>query len=120
MTTFTWSIPANGVLTQNIDNHENTVVLVRYLVTATDGVNTVEKLGVARLTFDPTQPFIPFADLTEAQVLAWVKTEQTVATVQGELTKQLERLANPPARPEIKPLPWVTGTPSNIQTCVQA
>lgn len=122
-TTFTWSIPENGVMTQTVDGQENTVVLVQYLVTATDGVNTAQKFGTTRLTLDSAATFIPFADLTEAQVLTWVNAEMSkreVAEIQAQLIRQLERMANPPVRPTPQPLPWATGTPPNILTCVQA
>jgi len=112
--TFTWSVPADGMSTVTRAGQDDTVVQVRYALTATDGTHTAEIQGVVQLTPTDGGTFIPFENLTQEQVVAWVE-----AAVRPEdknhfkmgLTRRLEHMANPPVRPVIKPAPW---------TCVQA
>lgn len=113
-TTFTWSIPANGLLTKTQNGNPDTVVSVQYKITATDGVNSVDMIQAAQLQPNANGTFIPFADLTEAQVLEWVKASlppNQEAHFQTMLTHRLERKANPPVMPVAKAAPW--------STCVQ-
>jgi hypothetical protein len=49
------------------------VVVAHWRATATDGDYSASSYGTAGFTPDPTAPdFVPFDDLTEADVLAWV------------------------------------------------
>lgn len=107
--TFTWAIPQNSLYTQTIDGHPDVVTTVAYEVTATDGKNTVNQTGVVNVPFDPNTPFVPFAQLTQDEVINWVKNQlgaPKVTTIEKALTAQLERKANPPVRPVLKPAPW--------------
>lgn len=111
--TFIWSIPATGMSTLTSNGQADTVVQVHYTLTATDGPHTHSISGVVQLKPNADGTFIPFENLTEAQVIEWVK-----AAVRPEdkrhyemgLTRALEMKANPPVRPVIKPAPWNTCT----------
>jgi hypothetical protein len=98
-------------MTQTANGNADTVVQVQYEVTATDGTHTAEIKQAATLQPRTDGAFIPFADLTEAQVIAWVKAslqpnqEQRFEEV---LTQVLQRKANPPVRPNAKAAPWNT------------
>ena len=63
--------------------------------------------GSAGLTLDPEAEFVAFADLTEAQIVGWVKDglgEDQVAAYEASVTKQIDDQKNPPVvRPD---LPW--------------
>jgi hypothetical protein len=112
--TFTLSVPADGMSTLTHAGQADTVVQVRYILTATLGEHTHSINGVVQLTPTEGNTFIPFENLTQAQVVAWV--EASIRTVdmnhyKMSLTRILEHKANPPVRPVIKPAPW---------TCVQA
>jgi hypothetical protein len=49
------------------------VVVAHWRATATDGDYSASSYGTAGFTPDPTAPdFVPFDDLTEADVLEWV------------------------------------------------
>jgi hypothetical protein len=53
--------------------------------------------------------FTPFVDLTEDQVISWVKAglgEDMIKSIENSLDGQLESLNNPPVSPEIVELPW--------------
>jgi len=109
MITFTWSVLPNGLRVENKDGNTDTLVSVAFKVEATDGTHIVEMTDVARLKHDPATPFIPFADLTESQVLEWVAAtlpSGTTARLESMLTKRIELLVNPPARPVVKAAPW--------------
>ena len=114
-TTFTWSIPANGVATISYPDRTDTVVQVRYTLTATDGINTESINGLVKLEPSYGDAFTPYEDLTQEQVIEWVKSairEVDLEHYKLRLTMFLEQKANPPVRPIIKPAPW--------NTCVQA
>jgi archaellin len=107
-TTYTWAIPKNGLKVQSVNGQENTVTNVNFTVTATDGTNTVDLQSSVKVPLDPNAEFVPFANLTEAKVIDWVKVNlgNKVATFEKMLNNRLERKANPPAKPAVVELPW--------------
>lgn len=112
--TFTLSIPADGMSTMTHAGQADTVVQVQYTLTATMGEHTASINGMVQLT--PTQggTFIPFENLTQEQVIAWVQAAIRPVDMNHykmSLTRKLEYKINPPVRPVIKPAPW---------TCTQA
>ena len=59
--------------------------------------------------YDGTSTFIPYADLTEPQVIGWVQNamgQSQVASINANIEKQIEDQINPPT--VNPPLPWVT------------
>ena len=114
-TTFTWSIAPDGISTITYGDRADTVVQVRYKLTATDGLNTEAVNGVVELTPSDGGAFTPYENLTQEQVIEWVKAvvrPVDLAHYELRLNTILERKANPPPVPVIKPAPW--------NTCVQA
>lgn len=112
--TYTWSVIPMGLRTATDNNFVDAVVYVHYQVEATDGVNTVSLQRHAQLTPGTEGNFTPFANLTETQVLAWVKdtlVHNEEAVFQTLLTKQLQEKANPPAPIIAKTAPWTTCAP---------
>ena len=107
-TTYTWAIPKNGLKVQSVNGQENTVTHVKFTVTATDGTNTVDVENLVEVTLDPNAEFVPFASLTEAKVIDWVKAQlgNKVAAYEKMLNARLERKANPPTKPAVVELPW--------------
>jgi hypothetical protein len=101
MATITWSINSMVIVPQ-VDQYTDYAWQVGWTCTATDNGNT--KSISSSLTFYPSQqgqPYVPYDQLTEAQVISWVqaalgpeKTAQTESVVTNLLTAQ-------PA-----PLPW--------------
>ena len=94
---FKWSVNKVTVAEDNL------VVKVDLTVIATDGDNTASAAYTRTLARGDS--FIPYDQLTEAQVLAWcfptVKDEGE-AQVVGQIASQLAQVAAEPA------LPWVT------------
>lgn len=68
-----WKVNGN-LETRNIDGHENVVVQVPWICTATSQGVTVNMNGKTDLAYDPATPFIQYQDLTEAQVIGWVQS----------------------------------------------
>jgi hypothetical protein len=53
--------------------------------------------------------FTPYADLTEAIVLGWVKEslgENGIISIEACIQGQIDSEINPPISPENTPLPW--------------
>jgi hypothetical protein len=63
--------------------------------------------GSQSVTVDPEAPFTPYADLTQAQVIGWVKDalgEEQVASLEANVAEQIANQINPPV---VTPaLPW--------------
>jgi len=74
---------------------------VHYNVTKVDGEFTASTYGT--IGYEAGTPTTPFASLTEAQVIAWVKDKLGEATVEAALTAQIEAQRNPV---KATGLPW--------------
>jgi hypothetical protein len=99
MTTF-WTI---NQLDRNTS--DGFVTTVHYNVTKVDGQFTASTYGTIGYTPDGSEAatMIPFASLTEAQVIAWVKDKLGEATVEAALAAQIEAQKNPVSA---SGLPW--------------
>jgi hypothetical protein len=78
------------------------VVTVHYRVSATDGDYTASTYGTVGYTQE-SETFIPFADLTEATVVGWVKESLGEDTVEAALASQIEAQKAPA---QIAGMPW--------------
>jgi len=91
MATFTWSI---AQLERN--TADNGVVIAHWRCTGVDGDNSTGAYGTTSFTPDPqADDFIPFDDLTEADVLGWVHAEVSKDDTEASLQAQLDEMANP-------------------------
>lgn len=103
MTTFTTTITAMYTLQQPDPNY---VVNVLWEVTGVDGANIASIGGNTRFSSaDQEGSFVPYDQLTQAQVIGWIPADQIVsaqACVQG----QIDSMITPPVSPESTPLPW--------------
>ena len=75
------------------------VIVAHYRVFASEGDETVSAYGSQQLVPDPESPdFVPFENLTEDIVVAWVKealTDVKVAQIEGQLAQVLDSKLNP-------------------------
>lgn len=72
------------------------VVIAHWHVSKTDGANTVSSYGTEGFTPDASAAgFVPFADLTEADVISWVTTALDTTAIEANLDAQLVELATP-------------------------
>ena len=86
MTNYNWTI---AQLEHNVA--DGGVVTAHWRVTAQDGEYTASAYGSAGFTPDPTAPdFIPYAELTEADVLGWVWGSVDKTETEANLASQIE------------------------------
>ena len=82
------------------------VVNVLWTVTGVDGANTALIGGNTQFSSaDQEGAFIPYASLTETQVLAWIPANQ-IDSAQACVQGQIDSMITPPVSPENTPLPW--------------
>lgn len=97
--TITWSI---GQMDRNAAN--GGVTTAHWRVEAVDGDYSVSAYGSAGFTPDASAPnFVPYASLTQADVLAWVWGSVDKAEVETSLAQQIEAKKNPVT---LNGLPW--------------
>lgn len=105
-TEYTWSIAQLDCYPEH-EGHSDVVFTAHWRLTGVDGEHTGSVYGSAGLTLDPDAPFTPFAELTEAMVIGWVKDalgEEAVAAYEDNVAQQIANAINPPV---ISPaLPW--------------
>jgi hypothetical protein len=95
---FTWNVVQMDRLTS-----DGFVVTVHYTVNAVDGDYTASTYGTVGYTEQPDEQYIPYADLTESEVVGWVKDSLGQATVEESLAAQIEAQKNPVSE---SGLPW--------------
>jgi hypothetical protein len=100
MTTITWSI---AQLDRNAA--DGGVTVAHWRVTAVDGEHSASAYGSAGFTPDASAPgFVPYASLTEADVLAWVwAADADKAAIEASLEAQIEAQKTPVT---LNGLPW--------------
>ena len=97
--TYNWTI-AN--LEHNVA--DGGVIVAHWRVSAEDGEYTASAYGTAGFTPDPTAAgFVPYADLTEADVLAWVWGSVDKDEMEANLAQQIEDQKAPKTEAG---LPW--------------
>ena len=116
--TNTWSI--NDM--QRTDSDGNVFLVYWSMVAASDGTPSysASEGGKLRLEGDPTSPdFIPYADLTENDVLGWVYAslvegeetpEEAKLRVEADRTAKVQKQIDAAATTE-SGVPWTTPTP---------
>jgi hypothetical protein len=111
MKNYNWKIKS----LQAIDevNETDFVTTVIYKVACTEEVDGKEykALEVSSIVIEPKEKegFIPYADLTEEQIVGWVKESlgtEGVKSIEKSLASQVDNKINPPVVPVVKPLPW--------------
>jgi folylpolyglutamate synthase/dihydropteroate synthase len=92
----TWTI-------SNLDRQvsDGLVTTAHWRVDAVDGEHTAGAYG--SVGFTRGDDFTPFEQLTEAQVLAWVKSQLDVAEIEASLAGQIAAQKAPKA---ISGVPW--------------
>ncbi len=105
--TYTWVIEQLDCYPQK-DGHTDVVFTVHWRLNGTDGTNTATVYGTVGLNYEPGQPYTPYADLTQAQVVGWVQAAlgpEQVQALTDNVAAQLAAIANPPVMTPL--LPWV-------------
>lgn len=97
MITFTW---------KTLDIYDE-CKSVRYLLTATDGANTVESEG--NITFSEGTVNKPFSEIVESDIVQWLEKETTKNDV-NPIKLNLENQLNSIGMYKKMDLPWLAGT----------
>ena len=109
MTTYTWT--TTNLYTINLATESDYVVTAIYDVTATDGTYSSSLLSNStQFSVKQNDPdYIPYADLTNDIVIAWVQETigvDGVTSITACLDGQIESQINPPVSPQNTPLPF--------------
>lgn len=95
-----WTIP----LTEYTNDSDKGIVTCHWRVTAVDGDYTASAYGTCGFSPDASAPdFVPYADLTEADVLAWVWDSVDKDAIEASLTAKIDEQKNPTTE---SGLPW--------------
>ena len=82
------------------------VVNCLWQVTGVDGEYTASIQGNTQFnSADQEGAFIPYDQLTQAQVLSWIPANQ-IESAQACVQGQIDSMINPPVSPQNTPLPW--------------
>lgn len=118
---YTWKI--TGLKTKDVQGKPSAIVQTYWEKTGTDeSGNTGTFNGATPFTVDPTDesgPFIPFENLTENDVIAWIKTvvvgdyEQHV---NGKIAEQIEQKISPVNDNKLPWAPETTNPPAPAAT----
>jgi hypothetical protein len=104
-TTINWNVTKLDVFAETLGN-ENTVCNIHLSVSATDGVNTIERTFVVGTALtENIEEYIPYEELTHEVVLSWAKDKlaSNVQKFEDEVTESLQKISTP--RPVLD-LPW--------------
>jgi len=101
-TTFTTRITAMYTLQQPDPNY---VVNALWEVTGVDGANTASIGGNTQFDSQQGAVFIPYASLTQAQVIGWIP-ESAITSAQQCVQGQIDSMITPPVSPANTALPW--------------
>ena len=89
------------------EGNADVVFTCHWTLTGTDGEHTGSVYGLSAVSLNEGGTFTPYADLTEAQVIGWVKGalgEEQVAAYEANVAEQIANQINPPV---VSPaLPW--------------
>ena len=88
-----------------IDGETDVVFTINWNLVGNESVYSSSLLCATQVPYVAGQPFIPYADLTEAQVLAWINeytTPEWMASYEGTIASNIE------TQKEVvtPPLPW--------------
>lgn len=105
MTVFTWTV--NQMFTLDTPD-PGFVARVFWTLTGTDGGISSSLTGVSEFA-QPGDPFTPYDQLTQDQVIGWVQASidpQELANMEIAITANIQSRLAPPPTPEPQPLPW--------------
>ena len=108
MTTYTWSIQQMSVMPV-LDGQTDVVISAQWNLLGEDQGYSYNLSGFQNFTLAQGEGFTPYDQLTEVQVIGWVKDtmgESQVSNLEASVQGSLNSLINPPVQPEIAPLPW--------------
>jgi len=88
------------------EGQTDVVIKVNYSCTATDETYSAAVVGITSLKLDPAVPYTPYPELTEEQVVGWVKVVLGEEGVQEQQNSAEQTLAYRFYNPVTLPNPW--------------
>jgi len=104
--TNTWVIERMDVCAL-FETKPNVVNNVHWRINADDNSYTASVYGTRAIPYDNANPFTPFEDLTQDQVITWVKNimgKEGIAEIEARIAYLLENQRNPVVY--VLPSPW--------------
>jgi hypothetical protein len=111
MTTYTWAYPALTIA-YDAAGKTNVVTNVAYRLTADNGSGVIVSAGGNYDTGALKGDFIPFEQLTEADVQGWTEANVDVKEVQSRLDADIEGIEKAPTGVVLPP--WI-GQPTPVE-----
>lgn len=104
---YTWKVVQLEAI-PTFNNETNVVKIVHWTLTGTDGTFSGSTYGSSSVqNVDTAGPFIPYEQLTEEEVIIWVKAAigaDMATSYEALVAEQIDVQVNPPiVKP---PLPW--------------
>jgi hypothetical protein len=90
-----------------LDGETDVVFTCHWVLSGEEAGFSGSVYGSVGVTIDPDAPFVPYADLTQAQVIGWVQDalgEEQVASYEANVAQQIADQQDPPV--VTPPLPW--------------
>jgi len=109
MIAYTWSVNSMMVMPEQAGKAD-VVIVASYSVKGVEEGYEAVLNGLSQTFSYAGGSFTPYADLTEPQVIGWIKDalgENGIASVEANIASQIENQKNPPLTPETLPLPWI-------------
>ena len=104
--TYTWSINRMDCYPTQGENTD-VVFAVYWTLSGTDGATECSTYGSTQIALNPSDTFVPFAQLTQEQVIGWVKEalgDDGVAGREDAIAYQITQAAAPTTMTPA--LPW--------------
>ena len=92
-----------------LEGQTDVVVSAQWNILGEDQGASYNLSGWQNFTLEQNEGFVPYNQLTESQVVQWVKDtlgENGVASMEAAVQGSLDAINNPPVVPMIAPLPW--------------
>ena len=108
MATFQWVISQLDSKI-NLDGMQDVISCIHWRYQATeiieDKTYSIDTYGATSIEQPNPQSFVPYADITEAQVIGWLEAVLPITDMQANLNAQIELLKNP--TDIVLPNPWI-------------
>lgn len=103
----TYAYTIHSLKTATVENVANAVTLVRYTITATDSGETLTHDAEQQLPAPNPEDYIPFAELTEADVTGWLDGMANIMALKSMMQTRLNAMIEEAAWTTQIP-PWAT------------
>lgn len=108
----TFQIKITGLRTQTVSGMENAVKQVEWTMIGTEGTQTFELPQTTTVPDPQSDGFVPLANLTEAQVIAWIEAhEPRIPAIQAHIQSVLD-LEVAKSQLQTAAMPWAPVAPA--------